>query len=139
VARPRAEVASFMFDPANDMAWTTGIVSSRPEQPGRLQVGHRVVRTAKFLGRTFDYLFEVLAAEHDSFDHMKVDKLFRYPSSASGASWIVCDWPRRARRPVSTNEPRDGETIPPSTIASRSSVTLPPIAGSGSSCALAPG
>ena len=27
---PRAEIAAFMFDPANDLRWTGGITSSRP-------------------------------------------------------------------------------------------------------------
>ncbi|MFC7616616.1 hypothetical protein ACFQV2_27305 [Actinokineospora soli] len=36
VRRPRAEVAAFMFDPANDLLWTGGITSSKPDRPGRL-------------------------------------------------------------------------------------------------------
>ncbi len=33
IHRPRAEVAAVMFDPANDLRWTGGITSSRPDQP----------------------------------------------------------------------------------------------------------
>jgi hypothetical protein len=53
VHRPRAEVAAFMFDPANDLRWTGGITSSRPAQPGPLVEGATVERTASFLGRRF--------------------------------------------------------------------------------------
>ena len=62
VRRPRPEVAAFMFDPANDLRWTGGITSSRPDQPGRLREGATVVRTARFLGRTFDYGYVVTRA-----------------------------------------------------------------------------
>ena len=59
VRRPRAEVAAFMFDPANDLRWTGGITSSRPAQPGPLVAGAKVERTASFLGRTFTYGYVV--------------------------------------------------------------------------------
>lgn len=76
VHRPRAEVAAYMFDPANDLAWTGGITSSRPDQPGPLVAGATVVRTAKFLGRTFDYGYVVTAHEPDRLVEMKVEKPF---------------------------------------------------------------
>ncbi len=76
VRRPRAEVAAFMFDPANDVNWTGGITSSRPEQPGRLRVGATVVRTAKFLGRTFDYGYVVTREEPDRLVELRVDRPF---------------------------------------------------------------
>ena len=46
VHRPRPDVAAFMFDPANDLAWTGGITASRPAQPGPLVQGATVERTA---------------------------------------------------------------------------------------------
>lgn len=76
VRRPRAEVAAFMFDPANDVNWTGGITSSRPEQPGRLREGATVVRTAKFLGRTFDYGYVVTREEPDRLVELRVDRPF---------------------------------------------------------------
>ena len=76
VDRPRAEVAAFMFDPAHDLAWTGGITSSRPDQPGPLREGHTVVRTARFLGRTFDYGYVVTAHEPDRLVELKVDRPF---------------------------------------------------------------
>jgi len=76
VRRPRAEVAAYMFDPANDLAWTGGITSSRPGQPGPLAEGATVVRTAKFLGRTFDYGYVVTAHEPGRLVEMKVEKPF---------------------------------------------------------------
>jgi len=76
VRKPRSEVAAFMFDPANDLAWTGGITASRPQQPGPLVAGSTVVRTAKFLGRTFDYGYVVTAHEPDRLVEMKVEKPF---------------------------------------------------------------
>lgn len=76
VRRSPAEVAAFMFDPAHDLEWTGGITSSRPDQPGPLREGHTVVRTAKFLGRTFDYGYVVTAHEPDRLLEMRVDKPF---------------------------------------------------------------
>jgi hypothetical protein len=65
VQRPRNEVAAFMFDPANDMRWTGGITSNRPAQPGTLVKGAKVERSAKFLGRSFDYGYVVTEHEPD--------------------------------------------------------------------------
>ena len=53
IARPRAVVAAFMFDPRNDAAWTKNVIAVNPRQDGRLRAGARVERTVKFLGRTF--------------------------------------------------------------------------------------
>lgn len=76
VHRTPAEVAAYMFDPAHDLEWTGGITSSRPDQPGPLREGHTVVRTARFLGRTFDYGYVVTAHEPDRLVEMRVDKPF---------------------------------------------------------------
>jgi Polyketide cyclase / dehydrase and lipid transport len=76
VHRTPAEVAQFMFDPANDLAWTGGITASRPDQPGPLREGHTVVRTAKFLGRSFDYGYVVTAHEPDRLVEMTVERPF---------------------------------------------------------------
>jgi hypothetical protein len=50
IHRARSDVAAFMFDPANDLAWTGGITASTPAQPGSLVAGASVERTARFLG-----------------------------------------------------------------------------------------
>jgi Polyketide cyclase / dehydrase and lipid transport len=76
IHRPRAEVAAVMFDPANDLRWTGGITSSRPDQPGRLQQGATVVRTARFLGRSFDYGYVVTRHESDRLVEMRVERPF---------------------------------------------------------------
>ena len=76
VRRPRPEVAAFMFDPANDLRWTGGITSSRPDQPGRLREGATVVRTARFLGRTFDYGYVVTRDDPDRLVEMRVERPF---------------------------------------------------------------
>ncbi len=65
-----------MFDPANDLRWTGGITSSRPDQPGRLREGSTVVRTARFLGRTFDYRYVVTRDEPDRLVELRVDRPF---------------------------------------------------------------
>lgn len=93
IQRLRAIVAAYMFDPGNDAAWTTGITASRPDRPGRLRTGATVVRTASFLGRSFDYQFEVIDASGDDFVHMKVDRPFpmqiRYELEDDGAATLV--------------------------------------------------
>jgi Polyketide cyclase / dehydrase and lipid transport len=76
IARPRREVAAFMFEPANDLRWTGGITSSRPAQPGPLVAGATVERTARFLGRTFTYGYVVTAHEPDRCVEMRVDRPF---------------------------------------------------------------
>ena len=83
-----------MFDPANDVAWTGGITSSRPARPGVLVVGSSVERTARFLGRTFTYGYVVTAAEPDRMLELQVDEPFpmlvRYllGDSGSGATTV---------------------------------------------------
>ncbi len=76
VRAPRADVAAFMFDPANDLRWTGGITSSRPDRPGPLGEGSTVVRTARFLGRTFDYGYVVTAHEPERLVQMTVERPF---------------------------------------------------------------
>ena len=55
VGRPRAQVAAFMFDPANDLAWTRGITASRPAQGGPLVAG-ATVRADRTIPRTVLHL-----------------------------------------------------------------------------------
>ena len=76
IHRARPDVAGFMFDPANDLAWTGGMTASTPAQPGPLVLGATVERTARFLGRTFSYGYRVTAYEPDRLVEMLVDKPF---------------------------------------------------------------
>jgi hypothetical protein len=63
IARPAAEVAAYMFDPANDPRWISGISEAEPVGTGPVGVGSRVRRRASFLGRGIDYVMEVVALE----------------------------------------------------------------------------
>ncbi|HEX2724632.1 MAG TPA: SRPBCC family protein [Beijerinckiaceae bacterium] len=76
IRRGRADVAAYMFDPANDAAWTSGVVASRPLTGGLLQAGSRVERTTRFLGREFGYVYYVVDADKDRFVEIRVDKPF---------------------------------------------------------------
>ena len=83
-----------MFDPANDLAWTGGITSSTPAQPGRLTQGSTVEREAKFLGRTFTYGYEVSDHEPDRLVELAVERPFpmtvRYElEDANGGTKVV--------------------------------------------------
>jgi ligand-binding SRPBCC domain-containing protein len=63
IARPRSEVASFAADPANATAWYKNIQSVEWETEPPLRVGSRLRFSARFLGRTLAYTYEV--REHD--------------------------------------------------------------------------
>lgn len=76
IARTRADVAAYMFDPENDAAWTSGVIAVKPLTPGRLLVGSRVERTVKFLGKRFAYTYEVVDARDDAFVEMTVTQPF---------------------------------------------------------------
>jgi hypothetical protein len=76
VHRSPAEVAAFMFDPANDLRWTGGITASTPAQPGPLTEGATVERTARFLGRRFTYGYVVARHEPDRLVELRVDRPF---------------------------------------------------------------
>jgi hypothetical protein len=76
ILRPRSEVAEYMFDPANERAWTSNVVESRPLTPGPLQKGSKVERVVKFLGRQFGYLYEVVDSAPDSFVEIVVSQPF---------------------------------------------------------------
>jgi uncharacterized membrane protein len=59
IDRPRAEVAAYLRDPANDTTWIGGLRSARLLTPPPVAVGSRVERVASFLGRRVEYVNEI--------------------------------------------------------------------------------
>ena len=59
IARLPAEVMTYVSDPANDPSWIGGVVEAELLSDPPLARGSQVRRTAKFLGRRFDYVTEV--------------------------------------------------------------------------------
>ena len=73
---PRALVAEYVMEPANEPNWIKGIVQSTPLAPGPIAKGSRVRRLAKFMGRQIDYTPEVMDLDPDRRLVMKTDKPF---------------------------------------------------------------
>lgn len=65
IRRPPDHVASYMFDPAHDSEWISGISEAEAVTPPPLAIGSRVRRRASFLGRRIDYVMEVVGLEPD--------------------------------------------------------------------------
>ena len=63
IERPRAEVFAFAADPSNTTAWYKNIESVEWETPPPAVVGSRLLFTARFLGRTLNYKYEVREIE----------------------------------------------------------------------------
>jgi hypothetical protein len=63
VTRPRAEVAAYMTDPANDAEWIGGLREARLIGDPPLREGGRVARLAVFMGRRVEYVNEVTRLE----------------------------------------------------------------------------
>jgi hypothetical protein len=59
IHRPRAVVAAFCADPDNAPHWYESIDSAERKTPGPFGLGSRVAFTARFLGRTLSYVYEV--------------------------------------------------------------------------------
>jgi uncharacterized membrane protein len=66
VARPRAEVAAYLFDWRNDTEWIGGISEARRVGDGAFGVGAHVARVARFLGMRIEYVNEVVELEPES-------------------------------------------------------------------------
>lgn len=60
IARPRAEVASFVTDPANDQTWIKAFTSVEVLTDPPTAVGSWVKRVAGFMGRRIDYVMQVV-------------------------------------------------------------------------------
>jgi hypothetical protein len=63
VARPREEVAAYLFDWRNDTEWIGGITEARVDGDRDFGVGSQVARVAKFLGKRIEYVNEVVELE----------------------------------------------------------------------------
>jgi Polyketide cyclase / dehydrase and lipid transport len=59
IGRSRQEVAGFAMDPRNDARWILALDDVRVLTDGPVDVGTRVQRIAKFLGRTIEYVNEI--------------------------------------------------------------------------------
>ena len=76
IARPRAEVAAYMTDPAHDPTWIGGIREARLEGEPPLRIGSRVARVATFLGRRIAYVNEVTELSSTRLDMRSVQGPF---------------------------------------------------------------
>jgi uncharacterized protein YndB with AHSA1/START domain len=59
IARPPAEVASYVSDQANAPLWYRNITSVRRETEPPLRIGSRFRFTARFMGKSLRYTYEV--------------------------------------------------------------------------------
>ncbi|HEY0630886.1 MAG TPA: SRPBCC family protein [Thermoleophilaceae bacterium] len=63
IGRPREEVFAFAADPSNATAWYKNIEAVEWETPPPAVTGSRLLFTARFLGRTLRYTYEVREIE----------------------------------------------------------------------------
>lgn len=73
IERPRADVAAFAADPDNATAWHAGIKSVQWQTPKPAVEGSRIEFTTRFLGRTLEYTYEVIAVEPGERFVMRTD------------------------------------------------------------------
>ena len=68
---PAAAVAEYAFEPGNDPTWIGGISSAKLLTGRPIGRGTRVQRLARFLGKTIDYVLEVVTFEPGRLMEMK--------------------------------------------------------------------
>ena len=73
---PREKVAAFVTEPANDPVWIGGIVEAKMLTEPPVQVGTKVARVAKFMGKRMHYTPEVVAYEPDALVAMRAESPF---------------------------------------------------------------
>jgi hypothetical protein len=71
VARPRADIAAYMFDWRNDPEWIGALTGVELVTPEPFGAGSRVRRVARFLGRRIEYVNEVVELEPGRRLHMR--------------------------------------------------------------------
>lgn len=76
IAKPRADVAAYVVEPANEPAWISGIKQSQTEGGGPLAVGTRVKRRASMMGRGIDYTTVINEYEPGRRVQMTTEKPF---------------------------------------------------------------
>ncbi|MCH9736069.1 MAG: SRPBCC family protein [Actinomycetia bacterium] len=59
IARPRSEVAEYSSNPDNATHWYLNITAVQRAAPGPVAVGSKFAFTARFLGRSLSYTYEV--------------------------------------------------------------------------------
>jgi uncharacterized protein YndB with AHSA1/START domain len=72
VARPPADVAAYMTDPAHDPEWIGGVSEARLQGDPPVRPGSRVARLAGFLGKRVEYVNEVVALDDRHLDMRSV-------------------------------------------------------------------
>ena len=73
---PREKVAAFVTEPANDPVWVGGIVKAKMLTEPPVQVGTKVARVAKFMGKRMHYTPEVVAYEPNALVAMRAESPF---------------------------------------------------------------
>jgi uncharacterized protein YndB with AHSA1/START domain len=71
IARPRADVWRYTTDWRNDPTWIGAVNEAKLVTDGEFGAGSQVARYASFLGRTFEYVNEVVVYEPESRLGMK--------------------------------------------------------------------
>ena len=70
INKPVTSVIQFVFEPTNDPFWVTGVIETHMLSVRPIGKGTQVQRIEKFMGRTIEYLFEMIAFDPEG--HMKL-------------------------------------------------------------------
>jgi hypothetical protein len=93
IDRPRSEVAAYAMDPDHATDWYKNITSVAWETPRPLSVGSRFAFTARFLGRSLAYTYEVIELVSDerfiqstAEGPFPMETIYRWDSLPSGGT-----------------------------------------------------